>query len=127
MTTANWLRKKASYFPVVDLHYGCSQESFKTIAIMKRFILFCAVIGLAAFTCFAADANASGVWKWSLSEQTGETILKVKQEGDKLTGSYTNQFGAAEIKDGSVKDGNVTFKVKREFNGTRIQWAGIRN
>jgi hypothetical protein len=93
---------------------------------MKRFILFFAVVGLAAFTSFGADTDASGIWKWSLSEQTGETILKVKQEGDKLTGSYTNQFGGAEIKEGSVKDGNVAFKVKRDFNGQEfvIKYSG---
>lgn len=86
---------------------------------MKRFILIFTAFTLAALTAFAADANAnaSGVWKWTLSEQTGETILNLKQEGEKLTGSYTNQFGKAEIKDGALKDGNVSFKVNREFNG----------
>ncbi len=85
---------------------------------MKRFTFICVVITLASFTGFAAEADA-GTWKWSLAGQNGniETILKLKQDGDKITGSYTNQFGAAEITDGSLKDGAITFKVKREFNG----------
>ncbi|HTG43694.1 MAG TPA: hypothetical protein VK633_04105 [Verrucomicrobiae bacterium] len=87
---------------------------------MKRFRLICAALVLAAFTTFTAlggDTNAAGIWKWSLAGQNGETILKLKQDGEKLSGSYTNQFGQAEITDGSLKDGDIAFKVKREFNG----------
>jgi hypothetical protein len=64
---------------------------------MKRFMLIFAALALAAFTTFGADTNAAGTWKWSLAGQTGDTILKLKQDGEKLTGSYTNQFGKAEI------------------------------
>ena len=92
---------------------------------MKRFILICAAVAFAAFTTFGAE-NAAGTWKWTLSEQSGETILTLKQEGEKLTGSYTNQFGKAEITDGSLKDGDITFKVKRELNGQAflIKYSG---
>ena len=93
---------------------------------MKRFMLIFAALALAAFTTFGADTNAAGIWKWSLTEQTGETALTLKQAGEKLTGSYTNQFGKAEISDGSLKDGNVSFKVNREFNGQAfvIKYSG---
>src|SRR5262245_22916157 len=84
---------------------------------MKRFMLIFAALALAAFTSFGADSNAAGTWKWSLAGQNGETILKLKQDGEKLTGSYTNQFGEKEISDGSLKEGAIAFKVKREFNG----------
>jgi hypothetical protein len=84
---------------------------------MKRLMLLFAALALTAFTAFGGDTNATGIWKWSLAGQNGETILKLKQGGEKLTGSYTNQFGNAEITDGSLKDGDITFKVKREFNG----------
>ena len=83
---------------------------------MKRFLLIVAALSLAPFTSFGGDTDA-GTWKWSLAGQNGETILKLKQDGEKLSGSYTNQFGAAEITDGSPKDGDISFKVKREFNG----------
>jgi hypothetical protein len=87
--------------------------------------LFTAVV-FATFTAFAADTNAAGIWKWSLTGQTGETILKLKQDGEKLSGSYTNQFGAAEIKEGAIKNDDVTFKVQREFNGQSfvIKYSG---
>jgi hypothetical protein len=84
---------------------------------MKRFMLIFAALALAAFTTFGADTNAAGIWKWTLTEQTGETVLTLKQAGEKLTGSYTNQFGNAEITDGTLKGGDIAFKVKREFNG----------
>ena len=92
---------------------------------MKRFMLIFAALALAAFTTFGGDTNA-GIWKWSLAGQNGDTILNLKQDGEKLTGSYTNQFGKAEITDGSLKDGDITFKVKRELNGQAfvIKYSG---
>jgi hypothetical protein len=84
---------------------------------MKHFIIILATLVLAPLISFGTDTNAAGTWKWSLAGQNGETILKLKHDGEKLTGSYTNQFGKAEITDGSLKEGEITFKVKREFNG----------
>src|SRR6188768_3106637 len=93
---------------------------------MKRFMLIFAALAVASCTTFGADTDAAGIWKWSLAGQTGDTTLKLKQDGEKLTGSYTNQFGQAEITDGSLKDGDITFKVKREFNGQAflIKYSG---
>src|SRR5687768_811314 len=93
---------------------------------MKRSMLIFAALALAACTTFGADTNAARIWKWSLAGQTGDTILDLKQDGEKLTGSYTNQFGKTEITDGSLKDGDITFKVKREFNGQAfvIKYSG---
>ncbi|HEY6225948.1 MAG TPA: hypothetical protein VI282_02390 [Verrucomicrobiae bacterium] len=93
---------------------------------MKRLMLLFAGFVIASFVAFGAETNVVGIWKWSLAGQTGETILKLKQDGEKLSGSYTNQFGAAEIKDGSIKDNDITFKVKREFNGQAfvIKYSG---
>lgn len=89
-------------------------------------MLIFAALALAAFTTFGGETNAAGIWKWSLTEQTGETVLTLKQAGEKLTGSYTNQFGKAEITDGSLKNGDIAFKVKREFNGQEfvIKYSG---
>jgi hypothetical protein len=93
---------------------------------MKHFMLIFAACALSSFTTFGAEANAAGTWKWSLSEQTGETILHLKQDGQTLTGSYSNQFGPADITGGLLKDGDITFKVKREFNGQEfvIKYSG---
>ena len=89
-------------------------------------MLILAVLALAAITTFGGGTNAAGTWKWSLPGQNGETILQLKQEGEKLTGSYTNQFGGAEILDGSLKGGDISFKVKRDFDGQAfvIKYSG---
>jgi len=95
---------------------------------MKRLLLSFVALSLAAFATFAAEnnTNAAGTWRWTLTGQTGDTILKLKQDGEKLTGSYTNQFGEKDISDGLLKDGNVSFKLKREFNGQQfvINYSG---
>jgi hypothetical protein len=92
---------------------------------MNRFMSVFAALALAAVTTWGADTGA-GIWKWSLPGQNGDTILRLQQDGEKLTGSYTNQFGKAEITDGSLKDGDITFKVKRELNGQAflIKYSG---
>jgi hypothetical protein len=67
--------------------------------------------------------NPTGTWKWETERggQKRETTLKLKLEGDKLTGTITAGRGKGEatevkIEDGKFKDGQVTFTVTREFN-----------
>jgi hypothetical protein len=64
----------------------------------------------------AAD-NATGTWKWQVTRQDNkiDLTLKLKQEGDKVTGTLSgmgNQEVA--IKDGTVKDGTISFAVTRK-------------
>jgi hypothetical protein len=83
---------------------------------------------LAAIVCvvgFAGvvQADPTGTWKWSVEVggQTRETTLKLKLEGDKLTGAVVgrnNQETA--IEDGKFKDGEVSFKVTRERMGQKF-------
>jgi hypothetical protein len=73
----------------------------------------------------AADekkADATGTWKWEMKRQNGDAIpvtLKLKQDGEKLTGTISG-FGAnakdTEITDGTIKDGDLSFKVTRKRN-----------
>ena len=67
----------------------------RIIEVMKRFMLICTILALAAVTTYGGDMNAVGIWKWSLAGQNGETILKLNQDGETLTGTYTNLPGAA--------------------------------
>lgn len=68
----------------------------------------------------AAEANATGTWKWSFKMQDGTertTTLKLKQEGEKLTGTVSGRNNTeTEIQDGKAADGNITFKVVRKTN-----------
>jgi len=81
------------------------------------------LVGLVAATARARDekANVTGTWKWSFTGQNGqtfETTLKLKQDGEKLTGTVTGRNNQEiEIKDGKVSGDEVTFTVTRERNG----------
>jgi len=81
-----------------------------------------ALAGLAGAPARADEkANATGTWKWSFTTQNGqtfETTLKLKQDGDKLTGTVTGRNNQeTEIKEGKVKGDEVSFQVTRERNG----------
>jgi hypothetical protein len=81
-----------------------------------------ALSGLAA----ADDKKAgdpTGTWKWTVefNGQTRDMTLKLKFDGDKLTGSMPGRDGQeTKIEDGTFKDGEVKFKVTRERNGQKF-------
>jgi hypothetical protein len=68
----------------------------------------------------ADDKTATGTWTWTFTPQNGDAItitLKLKQDGEKLTGTIGRDDNQTEIKEGAVKDGTVSFQVVRERNG----------
>lgn len=90
--------------------------------------VFTAALAL-ALTCLASlsraedKADPTGTWKWSVTfnNQTREQTLKLKLEGDQLTGAMLgrdNQETA--IEDAKYKDGEVSFTVTRERNGQKF-------
>ena len=74
----------------------------------------------------AADekkTDPSGTWKWSFTGQDGtvrDTTLKLKVDGDKVTGSVTGRNGDTEIEKGKVSGDEISFQVTREFNGNKF-------
>lgn len=71
----------------------------------------------------AAPATATGTWKWSMARPNGETVersVKLKQDGEKLTGSTTFNNEETPIEAGQIKDGEVSFQVTRTFNDTKV-------
>ena len=64
-------------------------------------------------------ADVTGTWKWTVERNgnTIETTLKLKQDGEKLTGTISGRQGSndIEIEDGKVKGDAVSFKVTRMF------------
>jgi len=81
-------------------------------------------VGLAGGSARAQDKkDATGTWKYSVTfnNQTFESTMKLKQEGDKLTGTVSGRGGTErEIEGGTVKDGVVTFSVVRERDGQKV-------
>jgi hypothetical protein len=86
-----------------------------------------ALAGLVLFVFSVAVAQAAddptGTWKWSstFGNQTRENTLKLKLEGEKLTGtmlSRDNQEVA--IENATFKDGEVSFSYTRERNNQKF-------
>lgn len=81
-----------------------------------------AFIGMVGLAQAADKPDPTGTWKWSVTvnDQKRDATLKLKLEGDKLTGTMlgrNNQETA--IEDASFKDGEVSFSVTRERNGQK--------
>ena len=97
---------------------------------MKRIVAAAVVLAFLALinTARAAD-DPTGTWKWSVTvgDNTIEAALKLKLEGDKLTGVYVGRNNTeTPIEDASFKEGKVNFKVVREFNNQKftIKYSG---
>ena len=68
-------------------------------------------------------ADPSGTWKWSFTGQGGqtrETTLKLKLEGEKLTGTVSGRGGETAIAEAKLKGEEISFQVTREFNGNKV-------
>ena len=102
-----------------------------------------AVLSLTVAEVRAAD-KVTGTWSWAQQRRGGaggaepaadapvrKTTLKLKADGEKLTGTIAQPMGGrgggggaapapVEISDGKVKGDEVSFSVKREFNGNAM-------
>jgi len=93
---------------------------------MRRFFAAALVVTLAGSVgALRADdkPNPTGTWKWTAmrGNQARESTLKLKLDGDKLTGAMIGQNGQeTPIEDGQFKGGEVSFKVTRERQGNKI-------
>lgn len=88
-----------------------------------------AFLGLSSYVRAEDKPNPTGTWKWSvkMGEQTREFTLKLKLDGDKLTGSMPGRDGAeTPIADGKYKDGELSFSITREREGRKFtsKYAG---
>src|SRR5688500_18678436 len=87
---------------------------------MRTLTIAALVLGMAGLAGFATAADTkgdpTGTWKYTTERggKTRETVLKLKAEGDKLTGTVSGGKDETKIEDGTVKDGEVAFTVTRE-------------
>jgi hypothetical protein len=74
-------------------------------------------------TIQAADKpDPTGTWKWSVTfnDQKRDVTLKLKLDGDKLTGTISGRDNTEnKIDDATFKDGEVAFSVTRERDGQK--------
>lgn len=106
-------------------------------------LLMGAVLSLAVAEVRAAD-KITGTWSWAQQRRGGaggaepaadapvrKTTLKLKADGEKLTGTIAQPMGGrggaaaaapapTEISDGKIKGDEISFSVKREFNGNAM-------
>jgi hypothetical protein len=109
-------------------------------------LLVAASLVLGASVSQAADSKATGTWSWTQQGRGGQgggggnaparkSTLVLKADGEKLTGTLTQPMGGragggggggggaaaapapVEISDGKIKGDEISFSVKREFNG----------
>lgn len=102
---------------------------------MKRYAMLAlslvALVALMGNVVAADDKNdPTGTWKWTPAAGGGgggkggkgaprEMSLKLKLEGDKLTGSMPGRNNDTNIEEGTYKNGEISFKITRERNGNK--------
>ena len=92
---------------------------------MKRreFLAFSvALMGLAGLAQAVDKPDPTGTWKWTVTfnDQTRDITLKLKLDGDKLTGAILGRDNQeTKIDDATFKDGEIAFSVTRERNGQK--------
>lgn len=92
---------------------------------MRRLATAAAVFSLVVLAgSLRADdkPNPTGTWKWTVEfgGNTREMTLKLKLDGDKLTGAMVRGDQETPIEDGKFKDGEVSFKITRERDGQKF-------
>ena len=73
----------------------------------------------------AADKknDPTGTWTWSAPGRDGNTrkvTLKLKLDGEKLTGTISGRQNDSPIEDAKISGDDISFKVVREFNGNKF-------
>ena len=70
----------------------------------------------------AAPANVAGKWNVTLQLEsiTGHPVILLKQDGEKLTGTYEGRYGQSELK-GSIKEKEIEFTVSIVAEGMQTQ------
>ena len=82
-----------------------------------------AFIGMVGIVQAADKPDPTGTWKWSvtINDNKRDVTLKLKLEGDKLTGTMPGRNNTeTAIDDATFKDGEVAFSVTRERNGQKV-------
>ena len=77
---------------------------------------------LFALSIAVLAAGIDGKWTGQVQGPQGsmDITFVFKSDGEKLTGTLTNQMGDVAIEEGTIKGDAVSFKVVREFNGNKF-------
>ena len=89
---------------------------------MKSVACVVCLLVLAGLARAEEKPNPTGTWKYTaeVNGQSLDVTIKLKLDGDKLTGTVKTGNNETKIEDAKYKDGEVSFTVKPEFNGNKI-------
>jgi hypothetical protein len=82
-----------------------------------------AIVAAAGIALAADKPNPTGTWKWTTTfgQRTMTQTLKLKLEGDKLTGALIGRNDQeTKIGEAKYKDGELSFSVTRERRGQKM-------
>jgi len=91
--------------------------------------MLCRVLRVAlpaiALACMALGADISGAWEFTVetAQGSGSPTFEFKQDGDKLSGSYSGRFGTAPIS-GTVKGNDVEFTFAIPDVDGKVRYKG---
>ena len=88
---------------------------------MTSFVRLLAISCLAAVVS-AEPAKVAGKWNVALQLEsiTGHPVILLKQDGEKLTGTYEGRYGPSELK-GSIKEKEIEFTVSFVAEGMQTE------
>jgi hypothetical protein len=90
--------------------------------IMKRIVVFLALVAVAALPAFAQDAskkvNITGAWEITVESPQGTMTMTAnyKQDGETLTGNHTSEMGDMPLK-GTVKGNDLEYTISLDMGG----------
>jgi hypothetical protein len=75
---------------------------------------------LASSVVSAEPAKVAGTWNVTLELEmiTGHPVVTLKQDGEKLTGTYEGRYGVSNV-EGTIKEKDIQFTVTILAEGTR--------
>src|SRR5436309_13160077 len=89
---------------------------------MKRLVAVICVLAVAGMARAEDKSNPAVNWKYTadINGQSIDVTIKLKLEGDKLTGTVSVLDTETKIEDSKYKDGEVSFKVNRDMDGNKF-------
>jgi hypothetical protein len=84
---------------------------------MRRFLMAALVIACTGpvLSARADDDDPTGTWNWTTPKGVG--TLRLKLEGEKVTGVMVRKAGDLKVEDGIFKDGAISFRVPGKTPG----------
>jgi uncharacterized lipoprotein YehR (DUF1307 family) len=90
---------------------------------MKQLLAVVCVVAFGSLAVADDKSSPTGTWKYTTNANGTqlEVTMKLKAEGDKVTGTVSVNDMAIKIEDGKIKDGEVSFKIMREVGGQKFE------